>query len=104
MLAGVEVRAEDGEGSVGDELRSGVLCDGDARVNTGLGLVSGVIGSMATDGAGTKAQSVRDLVANIMLVESGCCSVIFAAVGLELIVAIIAGSFFAPSATHLKNG
>ena len=54
VLAGVAVCADDGEGSVGEELRSGVVCDGEGRVNVAFGLNSGVMGSIATDGAGTK--------------------------------------------------
>ena len=53
-LAGVAVCAEDGDGSVGDELSSGVVCDGDGGMKCRIGFTSGVIGSMATEGGGMK--------------------------------------------------
>lgn len=105
VLAGIAVCAEDGDGSVGEELRSGVLFDvGDGFMKLGLAFKSGVIGSMATDGVGTNGWAACDCMAmgvvGIGLNGNAGC----AGPGLGLIVARTAGSFFAPSAIHLKNG
>jgi hypothetical protein len=54
VLAGVAVCAEDGDGSVGDELKSGVFCDGESGMKLRTGLTSGVIGSIESEGGGTK--------------------------------------------------